>query len=486
MKKRIILLVLLITILFPLEVFANISSFSTKKVNGININSVELNMNSKRIKPVILNANNQMLSTESLESMAKKQGAFAAINGTYFSAYEGLPVPWGTIIKNGKFIHTGSKNPVVGITDDGKLVIDRLTLKLGGYVNGELKTYPWRINHPSTEPQAITVFTPEYGTTVNMEPGAKAVLVSKGYVSQITTSSFNVPSNGFAMVFNSSGAHFVDQFYNIGDQADYKVTIETTFTDPSQWEDVTTGLGVGPSLIINGVITADGLAEGFTEDKININRSGRSFIGAKADGTIIIGNMNSATLKEAAEACKQMGLINAMCLDGGGSISLYYQPTIVSMAGRNLNNGLGFVEIKPVAKIAKPTTSKIILDGRNVDLDAYNIEGNNYFKLRDIAMMLNSSDKNFNVVWDGSNNAINLQINQKYIPVGGELKVSSVKSNKNAASSNSNIYIDNNKAGLKAFNIDNNNYFNLRDVLNYLNIEVIWDAGTNSILINTN
>lgn len=485
MKKRIPLLVLIITLLFPVNVFANISSFSTKNVNGIKINAVELNMNSNRIKPVILNANNQMLSTESLPSMAKKQGAFAAINGTYFSAYEGLPFPWGAIIKNGKVIHTGSKNPVVGITDDGKLIIDRLNFELGGYVNGELKTFPWRINHPSTEPQAITIYTPEYGTTVNMEAGAKAVLVSNGYVSQIATSSFNVPSNGFAIVFNSEGAHFVDQFYNIGDQADYKVTIKTTFTDPSQWENVTSGLGVGPSLIINGVITADGHAEGFTEDKININSGGRSFIGAKSDGTIIFGNMNSATIKAAAEACKQMGLVNAMCLDGGGSIALYYEPANISMTGRNLNNGLAFVEIKPLIKTAIPTNSKLILDGEKVDLDAYNIDGNNYFKLRDIAMMLNSSNVNFNVVWDGTNNAIKLLTNQKYIPVGGELSLASVKTNKTASSTNSNIYINNNKAQLTAYNIDNNNYFKLRDVLDYLNIQVDWDSSTNSILVNT-
>lgn len=486
MKKRTILFTLVITIMFSSRTYADISSFSNKKINGININAVELDMPSNRIKPIILNANNQMIATESLASMAQKHGAFAAINGTYFSAYEGLPFPWGAIIKDGKVIHTSNKNPVVGITDDGKLIIDRLSFELGGYVNGELKTWPWRMNHPSTEPEAITIYTPEYGATVDLQPGAKVVLVSDGHVSKIQSSSFNVPSNGFAMVFNSSSTHFVDQFYKIGDEAEYKVTIKTTFTDSSQWKDVTCGLGVGPSLIINGVITADGYAEGYSEDKININKAGRSFIGAKADGTIVMGNMNSATIKEAAEAAKQMGLVNAMCLDGGGSIALYHKPTNVSMVGRNLNNGLGFVEIKQVVNVAKPTTSKVLLDGENVALDAYNIEGNNYFKLRDIAMMLNPSNKSFNVVWDASNNAIKLQTNEKYAPVGGELKVSNAKKSKDSVSTNSNIYIDNNKAELKAYNIDNNNYFKLRDVLDYLNAEVIWDSSTNSILINTN
>ncbi len=484
MTKRIIVLILIISIMFSNIAFANVSSFSKKSVNGISINAVELNMNSKAIKSVILNANNQMLSTESLASMAKKQGAFAAINGTYFSAYEGLPFPWGTIIKDGKIIHISNKSPVVGITDQGKLIIDRLSFELFGYVNGELKTFPWRINHPSTENEAITIYTPEYGTTVTMQPAAKAVLVSDGYVSQITASSFNVPKNGFAIVFNSSATHFVDQFYQVGYQADYKITIKTTFTNPSQWEDVVSGLGAGPSLVINGVITANGLEENFTEDKINTNSAGRSFIGAKADGTIVMGNMGSATIKQAAEACVQMGLVNAMCLDGGGSISLYYPEKNISMLGRNLNNGLGFVKEIPVVKVANPTTSQVVINGNNVDLDAYNIEGSNYFKLRDIAMILNSSNKNFNVTWDGANNAINLQANTKYIPVGGELSVSNTLTNKNATSTKSNIYLNGNGVDLEAYNIANNNYFKLRDLLEYLNIDVLWDGSTNSILIN--
>lgn len=485
MKKRVLILALVMIIVFSSNGYAAVSTFNKKSINGININAVDLNMNSKKIKPVILNANGQMLSTESLASMAKKAGVFAAINGTYFSAYEGLPFPWGTIIKDGKVIHISNGNPVVGITDDGRLVIDRISFELGGYVNGELRSFPWRINHPSTEAEAITIYTPEYGTTVNLQPGARAVLVSNGCVSQILATSFNVPTDGFAIVFNVSATHFIDQFYKIGDEADYKVTIKTTFTDISQWDDVEAGLGAGPSLIINGVITADGHAEGFTEEKINTNRAGRSFIGAKADGTIIMGNMGSATIREAAEACKQMGLINAMCLDGGGSISLYYPNSNVSMVGRNLNNGLGFVEVKPVVKVAKPTNSSVIVNGQSVELDAYNIEGNNFFKLRDIAMMLNASNKNFDIAWDGVKNAITLSTNCEYIPVGGELKASDIRGNKNSILANADIFIDGSKVGLEAYNIDNNNFFKVRDIAEYLDVEVIWDASTNSILLNT-
>ena len=109
------------------------------------------------------------------------------------------------------------------------------------------------------------------------------------------------------------------------------------------------GLGAGPSLVINGILTADGYSEVFMDAKINTNSAGRSFIGAKEDGSIVFGNMG-ATVVEAAEICKQMGLINAMCLDGGGSIALYYPSSNISMSGRKINNGLAFVEEKLIEK----------------------------------------------------------------------------------------------------------------------------------------
>lgn len=482
--KKVISIVAAATMLSSSLAYGATSSFNKGNVNGINLNYVEVKMDSK-VKTAVLNAKNQMNSTDSLASMAKTANAFAAINGTYFEAYNGTPVPWGTIIKNGKVLHISNGGSVAGITKEGKLLVDRLSFVFEGYVNNQLKAYPWRINHPSTEPEAITIFTPEYGTKVNLDQGAKAALVADGKVSEISTQDFNVPSGGFAIVYNSSVTHLLDDRFKIGDNADYTVKIKTTFTDSKEWDNVENALGAGPSLIINGNITADGAAEGFFEDKINKSSAGRSFIGAKEDGTIVFGNMNSATIAAAAAACEQMGLVNAMCFDGGYSIALYYPSAGVSTGGRNINNGLAFVEVKTAGIAAKPTSSSVIADGEKIGLDAYNIDNNNYFKLRDIAMMLRDSGKKFDIQWDNEKNAITLVPNKGYNAVGGELKVSQVKNNKDASVSNSEIYLQNSKIQLKAYNIDNNNYFKLRDIAEHLDFEVTWDNETNSILINT-
>lgn len=459
-------------------------SYKSEDINGIKINHVDIKIESN-IKPVVINAGNQMNSTDSLASMAANAGAFAAINGTYFEAYGGIPVPWGTVIKNNKVLHISNGGSVVGITSEGRLIVDRLSFDFEGYINGQYRAIPWRINHPSTEEDAITIFTPEYGTTVKVSAGAKAVIVAEGKVSEILTTDFSMPSNSFAIVYNPSVAHLVDERYKIGDEVSYKVKINTTYTNPEDWDDIACGLGAGPSLIINGVITADGPAEGFMEAKINTNSAVRSFIGAKADGTIVIGNMGSATIVGAAEACRSMGLVNAMCLDGGGSIALYYPSSGINVSGRKINNGLAFVEEKERMIAAVPAYSSVIADGKTVMLDAYNIDNSNYFKLRDIAMLLNESEIPFNVEWEETKNAINLITGKQYISVGGELAELKDRNTKTAYATKSDIYINGNLAPLAAYSIDSNNYFKLRDIAEHLSFSADWDSSTNSIVINT-
>ena len=57
------------------------------------------------------------------------------------------------------------------------------------------------------------------------------------------------------------------------------------------------------------------------------------------------------------------------------------------------------------------TSSKIYLNGKEVNLTAYNIDGNNYFKLRDIGLIFD-----FGIYWDGINNIIIIDTSKVYTP----------------------------------------------------------------------
>jgi hypothetical protein len=132
-----------------------------------------------------------------------------------------------------------------------------------------------------------------------------------------------------------------------------------------------------------------------------------------------------------------------------------------------------------------PTASKVVVDGKAVSFEAYNIEGNNFFKLRDLAMAVNGSDKSFEVSWDGENNAISLLSNEAYTPEGNELKASGEPTTKQAVATTAKVYLDGKELSLVAYNIDGNNYFKLRDVAQAINIGISWDADANSIGIET-
>ena len=62
-------------------------------------------------------------------------------------------------------------------------------------------------------------------------------------------------------------------------------------------------------------------------------------------------------------------------------------------------------------KTAVPTAARILLDGKAVSFAAYNIGGNNYFKLRDIGQAMN-----FGVDWDSTKRTIAIDTSKAYTP----------------------------------------------------------------------
>jgi len=69
-----------------------------------------------------------------------------------------------------------------------------------------------------------------------------------------------------------------------------------------------------------------------------------------------------------------------------------------------------------------PSPQKLSVDGTDADCDKYNIDGSNYFKLRDLAYLLGKSDSRFSVAFDAESNAVTVVPGGDYVPVGGELE----------------------------------------------------------------
>ncbi|MBC7958417.1 MAG: hypothetical protein H7X94_00995, partial [Vallitaleaceae bacterium] len=137
------------------------------------------------------------------------------------------------------------------------------------------------------------------------------------------------------------------------------------------------------------------------------------------------------------------------------------------------------------APSALPTSSKVLVDGKAISFEAYNINGSNYFKLRDLAMAVNGTEKQFEVGWDGTKHTINITINKAYTITGAELTVSSNPTAKEAKPTTSKVYVNGIEVSFTGYNISGNNYFKLRDIGKTIDFEVMWDGNTNTIGIDT-
>jgi exopolysaccharide biosynthesis protein len=203
------------------------------------VNLVYINLNDKTLEVKPLLAKDKIGSTESLDSMAKRAGAYAAINGTFFNAYD-----------------KGSYK-----TAHGEIVI-----------NYEQKNEGWT--------GASICFDEENTPTIY--------------------SSRSLPRNG-------------------------------------EYKHVTSA---GPTLLKDGKIVVNPLAEGMKDPKITKLSGQRSFIGYTKDKKLVMGTVPNVTVGQLAEVCKALGLDGAMNMDGGASSGLYYNGKYLTKPGRALSNAL--------------------------------------------------------------------------------------------------------------------------------------------------
>ena len=138
---------------------------------------------------------------------------------------------------------------------------------------------------------------------------------------------------------------------------------------------------------------------------------------------------------------------------------------------------------KPAGPSANPTNSKVLVNGKEVAFDAYTIDGSNYFKLRDLAFVLNGTEKQFEVGWDNASKTITLTSGSAYTANGSEMaKGGGAQS---ASVSASKLLIDGKEVSLTAYTIGGNNYFKLRDIGQAFDFGIGWDNASKTITIDT-
>ena len=131
------------------------------------------------------------------------------------------------------------------------------------------------------------------------------------------------------------------------------------------------------------------------------------------------------------------------------------------------------------------TEQKLVVNGKEKKTECYNIDGSNYFKLRDIAALLNGTSAQFDITFNEVNNVIMVTSRKSYDhPNGTELKTG-VDNSASAVKSSQSLWINNQSVSMSAYNIGGSNFFKLRDMAKELFFTVGYDAETNTVTIDS-
>ncbi len=130
------------------------------------------------------------------------------------------------------------------------------------------------------------------------------------------------------------------------------------------------------------------------------------------------------------------------------------------------------------------SNQRLTVDGEEKQIDHYNIDGYNYFKLRDLACILNGTKNCFDVSYDKTARRIELQTGERYTPLPTDLVIGEDRSS-TAVVSNQSLTVNGKAVSLLAYNIGGSNYFMLRDLAPYLGFGVDYDEATRTAMILT-
>ena len=285
------------------------------------------------VTPIMVYADEQLYGSQAtitnavnyLESQGMK--VIGGTNADFFVMSSGIPI--GLVIDEGELISSDAWQYAVGFKADGTAVMGRPTM--GMTVSGTSGTVSVSYFNKTRTTAGAYLLDRNYDdatnfsangtyivlervddTPVTVNGSVKLKVVSKG----TGNSSFAIADNQMVLT-KSDGA-------NVPTWTDFAVGEEVTLTvtaNDSNWADVDYAVG-GKLLIDNGTVTTTGI------DGASSTRA-RSAIGVKADGTVVLyeidGNQSSSaglTAAQLGQELLELGCVRAICLDGGGSSAM--------------------------------------------------------------------------------------------------------------------------------------------------------------------
>ncbi len=284
-------------------------------------------------------AMDEVAGAETTSSMAQRHGALAAINGGYFRT-TGIVrgEPMGALTIGGKILSEPVNNrAALAIQDDGKQVrsaVTHITMTAELRADGKASFKIHGFNRPREKDELI-VFTPEFHRTTLTAPDGTEFIVEKNRVWAVKdgAGSQPIPHDGFVVSATGTSREWALKNLRRGARVELKTEVKAEPPIPFNPDFI---LGAGPQLIAAGQKVFAAEAARYS-DSLYRQRHPRTAIGWRTDGKLILLTVDGRqklsvgmTLDELAGLMLELGCVEAMNLDGGGSTAMVVKNKIVN------------------------------------------------------------------------------------------------------------------------------------------------------------
>ena len=349
---------------------------------------------------------------QTLESQGKR--VVSGINGDWYVLSTGAPT--GLVITDGVVRATSYYNNswAIGFYEDGTAFIAPTGMTLSVSFGGQAVKLTGGINKvrkltASDGSGGLTLLTSDFAaTTMNTEAGVDVILVpeddgsgtysdqprvnrqTRYVVEQVleSTGSIDIPEGKAVLTLNAKDN--ADVLARMRALVPGDVVTLTVSTNDERWAQVDQALGGVAKLVTNGQ----------AETGLDTSRTAWPAIGIKADGTIVFyaldgrqtGYSVGATQSQIAQRLVELGCVEAICMDGGGSTTIgvtYPDQTEMGVVNRpsdgsqRANSTAIFLttELQPTGELASYYVTpfdNVLLSGATVQLSAEGLDTHYY------------------------------------------------------------------------------------------------------------
>lgn len=260
----------------------------------------------------------------------------AGINGGFFDMSTGIPL--GYLVTNGT-LRSGDNKDAVGFRDDGTAIIGRPGFEMNvTFPNGGTSTTYY--NKTISAANGLVLYSRDFDSktkntisayNVVLAPSKGTLQVGETITAEVVaivadTKSCDIPAGGMVLSMATDTMYPTSFAARLGTlKVGDSVSISTKVDEA--WKNVTNAVSGVEMLVVDGAAK-----ESFTLDSAK-NRTARTAIGIKKDGTVVMYTMDGLqsgysaglTLKELAARMVELGCVSALNLDGGGSTTLSVQ-----------------------------------------------------------------------------------------------------------------------------------------------------------------